>query len=77
VALNRAVALAELAGPGAALRAVDELDLTTYQPYWVTRAELLARAGRPAEAREAYDRALALTDNAVEHAHLTGRRALL
>jgi RNA polymerase sigma-70 factor (ECF subfamily) len=77
VALNRAVAVAELAGPEAALRVVDNLDLTTYQPYWVTRAELLARAERPAEAREAYDRALALTDNAVEHAHLTLRRALV
>ncbi len=75
VALNRAVALAELAGPQAALREIDDLNLTTYQPYWVARAELLARAERPAEAREAYDRALGLTDNAVEHAHLTDRRA--
>jgi RNA polymerase sigma-70 factor (ECF subfamily) len=77
VALNRAVALAELAGPEAALGATDALDLTEYQPYWVTRAELLVRAERPTEALEAYDRALALTDNAVEHAHLTARRALL
>jgi RNA polymerase sigma-70 factor (ECF subfamily) len=77
VALNRAVALAELAGPEVALGAVEELDLTGYQPFWVTRAELLVRAERPAEALEAYDRALALTDNAVEHAHLTRRRARL
>jgi RNA polymerase sigma-70 factor (ECF subfamily) len=77
VALNRAVALAELVGPEVALGAVEELDLTGYQPFWVTRAELLVRAERPAEAREAYDRALALTDNGVEHAHLTGRRARL
>jgi RNA polymerase sigma-70 factor (ECF subfamily) len=77
VTLNRAVALAELAGPDAALRAIEGLDLTGYQPFWVTRADLLVRAGRPAEAVAAYDRALALTDNAVEHAHLTSRRALL
>jgi RNA polymerase sigma-70 factor (ECF subfamily) len=77
VALNRAVALAELAGPQAALREIDQLNLKAYQPFWVARAELLARAKRPAEAREAYDRALALTENAVEHAHLTRRRALV
>ena len=75
VALNRAVALAELAGPEVALSAVEPLDLTGYQPFWVARAELLVRAERPAEARQAFDRALALTENAVEHAHLTSRRA--
>jgi RNA polymerase sigma-70 factor, ECF subfamily len=75
VALNRAVAFAELAGPAAALAILDELDLPGYQPYWVARAELLLRAERPVEAQQAYDRALQLTDNAVEHAHLTRRRA--
>jgi RNA polymerase sigma-70 factor (ECF subfamily) len=75
VALNRAVALAELDGPAVALAAVERLELPDYQPYWVTRAELLVRSGRGDDARDAYDRALALTDNAVEHAHLTGRRA--
>jgi RNA polymerase sigma-70 factor (ECF subfamily) len=75
VALNRAVAVAELAGPEAALATVDELDLPNYQPYWVARAELLVRAARPVEALQAYDRALLLTDNAIEHAHLTSRRA--
>jgi len=54
---------------------VEPLDLTGYQPFWVARAELLVRAERPAEARQAFDRALALTENAVEHAHLTSRRA--
>ncbi|WP_019877984.1 RNA polymerase sigma factor [Sporichthya polymorpha] len=77
VALNRAVALAELDGPVVALAEVERLDLTTYQPYWVARAELLVRAERPAEAADAFDRALALTDNAVEHAHLSRRRAAL
>ncbi len=76
VALNRAVAVAELDGPSVALAQVEKLDLDGYQPYWVTRAELLLRAGRSAEAVAAYDRALALTENAVEHAHLTSRRAV-
>ena len=76
VALNRAVALAEAVGPAAALAEVDRLDLDDYQPYQVTRAELLVRLGRQQEAADAYDRALALTANAVEHAHLTRRRLL-
>ncbi len=76
VALNRAVALAEVAGPQIALAQLDDLDLSTYQPFWVARAELLVRAGSPTEAVTAYDRALELTANAVEHAHLTRRRAL-
>jgi RNA polymerase sigma-70 factor (ECF subfamily) len=75
VALNRAVALAEVEGPGAALLEVDALDLPGYLPYHVTRAELLVRIGRTDEAREAYDRALALASNAVEREHLTSRRA--
>ncbi len=76
-ALNRAVALAEVSGPAAALAEVDTLDLRYYQPFQVTRAELLPRLGRPDEAAEAYDLALALTANAVERAHLTRRRASL
>jgi RNA polymerase sigma-70 factor (ECF subfamily) len=75
VALNRAVALAELDGPHVALAEIEHLDLPDYQPYWVSRAEMLARCGRDADAREAFDRALALTENAVEHVHLTRRRA--
>jgi RNA polymerase sigma-70 factor, ECF subfamily len=77
VALNRAVALAEVGGPAAALAEVDGLDLHDYQPYQVTRAELLVRLGRRREAAGAYDRALALTTNAVEHAHLILRRRSL
>ena len=77
VALNRAVALAERDGPSAALAALERLELPGYQPYWVSRAELLARSGRTTDARAAFDRALELTDNAVEHAHLTRRRATL
>ena len=75
VALNRAVALAEVEGPGAALLAVDGLDLPAHLPYHLTRAELLLRTGRPGEARDAYDRALALASNGVEREHLVRRRA--
>jgi RNA polymerase sigma-70 factor, ECF subfamily len=74
VALNRAMALAEVAGPGAALEVVDALTLPAYQPFHVVRADLLVREGRAAEAVAAYDRALELTENAVERAHLAGRR---
>ncbi len=76
VALNRAVALAEVEGPGAALHAVDELDLPGYLPYHLTRAELLVRTGRTADALDAFDRALELVTNAVEREHLARRREL-
>lgn len=75
VALNRAVALAEVQGPAAALPVVDELDLASYLPYHLTRAELLLRSGRPEQALLAYDRALALVTNAVEREHVSRRRA--
>ena len=66
VALNRAVALAEVEGPAPALAAVDALDLDGYHLLHATRADLLVRMGRTDEATEAYERALALTGNAVE-----------
>ncbi len=77
VALNRAVAVAEVDGAGAGLAEVEVLggELDHYQPYHATRAELLARAGRRADAAAAYRRALALTDNAAEHAFLEARLA--
>jgi RNA polymerase sigma-70 factor (ECF subfamily) len=77
VALNRAVAVGELHGPGVALALVDELDaerFASYQPFHATRADLLARSGRAAEAIDAYDRALALTSNPTERAFLAARR---
>ncbi|MGZ4627107.1 MAG: RNA polymerase sigma factor [Kineosporiaceae bacterium] len=77
VALNRAVALAEVRGADAGLAALEPLSLDNYQPYHVVRAELLARRGRPADADAAYARALELTANAVERAHLDRRRAAL
>ncbi|MER5642094.1 DUF6596 domain-containing protein [Kitasatospora sp. NPDC002227] len=76
VALNRAVALAELDGPAVALAALRPLApaLTDYRPYHATRAELLRRLDRHAEARAAYDRAVGLAGNAAETAYLTHRR---
>ncbi|WP_444947162.1 RNA polymerase sigma factor [Micromonospora ureilytica] len=73
VALNRAVALAELSGPAVALTEVDRLDLVGFHVYHVVRADLLARLGRGGEAVEAYQTAVALTDNAAERAFLTAR----
>ncbi len=70
VALNRAVALAEVAGPEAALAVVDSLDLEGYHLFHATRAELLVRLGRYDAAREAFERARALTANAAERALL-------
>lgn len=77
VALNRAVALAEVAGAAVALAEVDRLDLPGYHVRHVVRADLLARLGREAEAVEAYRTAVALTDNAAERAFLTARAAAL
>jgi len=74
VELNRAVAVAELDGPEVALSIVDRLDLASYHPWHVARAELLRRLDRYDEARDAYDGALALTANEAERAHLTRRR---
>jgi len=77
VALNRAIALAEVSGPDQALALLDELDLAGYQPFHATRAELLRRAGREGEADAAYAAALALTRNAAERRFLQERRAQL
>jgi RNA polymerase sigma-70 factor (ECF subfamily) len=74
VALNRAVALAEVDGPAAALAIVDELPLADYRFFHATRADLLRRLGRDAEAAAAYDAAIARTENAVERAFLERRR---
>jgi len=77
VGLNRAVAVAELDGPDAGLRALDLIDvdrLTDYQPYHATRADLLVRAGRSQDALDAYDRALELTTNRTEAGFLRSQR---
>jgi RNA polymerase sigma-70 factor (ECF subfamily) len=75
VALNRAVAVAEVRGPAAGLAELDRLDLPDYHLFHATRAELLARLGRTAEAAGAYERALELATNATERAFLAGRLA--
>ncbi|GAA1159818.1 RNA polymerase sigma factor [Nocardioides aquiterrae] len=77
VALNRAVAIAELDGPEVALAEVDRLDLGTYHAWHATRADLLRRLGRSAEARAAYDAAMAATENPAERAYLARRRGSL
>ncbi|WTD61259.1 hypothetical protein OG811_28025 [Micromonospora sp. NBC_01638] len=77
VALNRAVALAEVAGPAVALAEVDRLDLDGYHVHHAVRADLLARLGWDAEAVDAYRTAVALTDNAAERAFRTARAAAL
>jgi RNA polymerase sigma-70 factor (ECF subfamily) len=77
VALNRAVALAEVDGPAAALAAVDNLDLDGYHLLHSTRAVFLTRLDRADDARAAYDRAIALTANAAERALLERKRAEL
>jgi RNA polymerase sigma-70 factor, ECF subfamily len=75
VALNRAVAVAEVQGPAAALTLLDGLDLDRYYLYHAIRADLLRRLGRPGAAAEAYEMALALTENAAERAYLAARSA--
>ena len=70
VALNRAVALSEVDGPDVALAAVDGLELDTYLPFHVTRADLLRRLGRRDDAAAAYDRALELSSNEAERRFL-------
>ena len=77
VALNRAVAVAELDGPEVALSAVDRLPLTGYHAWHATRADLLRRLGRSAEAKDAYDAAIAATQNSAERAYLARKRGEL
>ena len=75
VALNRAVAVAELEGAAPALAVVDRLDLDTYYLFHATRGELLARLERYEDAARAYARALELTSNEAERALLERKRA--
>ena len=79
VDLNRAVALAEVRGPAAGLDAADALEpgLAGYHLVHATRADLLRRLGREAEAAAAYDAALSLVANAAERRFLEGRRRSL
>nr|WP_308164463.1 DUF6596 domain-containing protein [Agromyces sp. ISL-38] len=76
VALNRAIAVAELDGADVALAIIDRLTdaLNGYHAFHATRAELLRRLERRAESRAAYDRAIALAGNTAETAYLSHRR---
>ena len=79
VALNRAIAVAELRGPAAGLAALDALAadarLADYQPYWAARADLLARTGDRAAADAAYERAIGLESDPAVRRFLERRRA--
>ena len=77
VELNRAVAIAEAGSPREALEIVERLDLDDYQYLHSTRAELLARLGRGAEARASYQRALELATSDRERRFLERRIATL
>jgi RNA polymerase sigma-70 factor, ECF subfamily len=76
IAMNRAIAVAELDGPEVALTAIDRLEdkLADYHAYHATRADLLRRLGRSQKSRAAYDKAIELAGNTAEVAYLTRRR---
>ena len=64
--VSRAAAHGDAFGPECGLALLDELaakDVETYQPFWAVRAHLLQKLGRNADASQAYDRAIALTDD--------------
>jgi predicted RNA polymerase sigma factor len=81
VALNRALAVAEMEGPAVALAIVDELGrearLAQYQPYWAARAELLVRTGARDDARAAYEMAVGLERDPAVRRFLQERQASL
>jgi RNA polymerase sigma-70 factor (ECF subfamily) len=76
VALNRAIAVAEIDGPEVALATIVRLEdrLAGYHAYHAARADLLRRLGRSQESRAAYDRAIELAGNTAETAYMTRRR---
>jgi RNA polymerase sigma-70 factor (ECF subfamily) len=80
VAINRALAIAELHGAGAALAAMPDVAadgrLAEYQPYWAARAELLARTGAHGEARRAYEMAIGLERDPAVRRFLQRRQAI-
>ncbi|HEY6412538.1 MAG TPA: DUF6596 domain-containing protein [Edaphobacter sp.] len=81
VAINRALAIAEVHGPAAALEALTAIAadarLAEYQPYWAARADLLARAGTSEEARKAYEIAIGLAHDDSIRRFLLQRQATL
>jgi RNA polymerase sigma-70 factor (ECF subfamily) len=81
VAINRALAIAEVHGAGTGLEAMPEVTadarLAEYQPWWAARAELLARTGAHEEARLAYEMAIGLERDPAVRAFLQRRQAAL
>jgi len=81
VAVNRAVALAEIEGAAAGIAALDALQsddrLAEYQPYWAARAGLFAAAGNVAAADEAYEQAIGLEHDPAVRRFLDRRRRAL
>jgi predicted RNA polymerase sigma factor len=81
VAVNRALAIAELQGPSPALEAMEEVAadvrLVEYQPYWAARAELLAKTGAHDEARRAYEIAIGLERDPAVRRFLQRRQSAL
>jgi RNA polymerase sigma-70 factor (ECF subfamily) len=81
IAINRALAIAELQDANSGLRAIEELDvderLTQYQPYWAARAELLAKVGALDSARHAYDVAIGLERDPAVRSFLQRRQSTL
>ncbi|WP_043843009.1 RNA polymerase sigma factor [Amycolatopsis taiwanensis] len=73
VALNRAVAVAEVEGPAVALRLVEELNLDRYHLFHAIRGDLLARLGRAVQARQSFEAAAGLTKNQRERDYLLTR----
>jgi RNA polymerase sigma-70 factor (ECF subfamily) len=81
VAINRALALAEVDGAAVGLESLERLTgdarLTEYQPFWAARAELLARSGAATEARHAYEVAIGLERDPAVRRFLQQRQAAL
>jgi predicted RNA polymerase sigma factor len=81
VAINRALAIAEIDGADAAMKVMDELGadarISEYQPYWAARAELLARTGSHREAHHAYDIAIGLEHDDAVRSFLHSRQSAL
>ena len=79
VALNRLLAVAEIDGAAAALKALDQLAedrrLADYQPFWAARAELLARTGAQEASRRAYGMAIGLEQDPAVRRFLVLRQA--
>jgi predicted RNA polymerase sigma factor len=76
--VGRAAAVAEARGPEAGITALDAIDPATtrhYQPYWAVRAHLLGRTGNAADALDAYERAIGLTEDPATRRFLLERRA--